>query len=114
MLKIDPLSLRNVLRSGLMRWVCNAKQGRVTHQFHRIARPRPDIDTVLDAGIRHPPHTANDALGEPIAHDLALWIDLHDAAKYKPVFIWEETAHAAGERMGKHRHRSIRKVHAGS
>ena len=67
---------------------------------------------MLHTRVRATPHAADDPLAHAIAHDLAARIDLHHAALHESVFVGQQRAHPARERVRQHRHRAVREVHA--
>ena len=106
-----PLALGEVFGSGCAE---GRQDGPKSQLKMLLCDLRERVQAVLHAGVGHAARAADDALGDAVADDLALRVDLHDAAKYKAVFVWQQAAHAAGERVRQHRHGAVREVDAGA
>jgi hypothetical protein len=55
-----------------------------------------------DLGVGHAAGGADDSFAELVAEDLAVGVDVHEAAEDEAVFVGAEAADVAGELLGEH------------
>src|SRR5260221_14126071 len=79
-----------------------------------MAQSRVAIQQRVNVGISHPFHAADHSSAKLLPDDVATMIDLEQHRKHQPVDSGFQGTDLSGKLERKHRHRAIRKIHAGA